>query len=126
MHCGMGRPRCCLGFQETGPFLWGKGRQSQETGGVSIPICTSIVYASGQPSTPAREGEEDEMRLRLFPAIVAGILFVTFLATPASVPAQGPATITGTLTDPSGAAVVNAQINTVTLDSSRTKTNTQS
>jgi vitamin B12 transporter len=66
------------------------------------------------------------MRLRIFPAIVAGILFGTFLATPTSVPAQGSATITGTLSDPSGAAVVGAQISTATLDSSRTKTNTQS
>lgn len=51
------------------------------------------------------------MRLRLLPAIVAGILFGLLLAVPAVTPAQTNATIIGTLTDPSGAAVAGAQVN---------------
>jgi len=66
------------------------------------------------------------MRLRLLPALVAGILFGTILAIPAFTPAQTTAAISGTLTDPSGAAVVGAQLNALTLDSSRKTTNTQS
>jgi len=66
------------------------------------------------------------MRLRLFPAIVAGILFGTFFAIPAFTAAQTDATINGTLSDPSGAAVVGARINALTLDSSRKMINTQS
>jgi vitamin B12 transporter len=66
------------------------------------------------------------MRLRLLPAIVAGILFGTFFAIPAFTPAQTTATINGTLTDPSGAAVTSAQINATALDSSKRTINTQS
>jgi outer membrane cobalamin receptor len=66
------------------------------------------------------------MRLRLLPVIVGGILFGTFLVFPALTPAQTTPTITGILSDPSGAAVVGAQINAVTLDSSRKATTTQS
>jgi vitamin B12 transporter len=66
------------------------------------------------------------MRLRFLPAIVAGIQLGTFLAIPAIAPAQSAATINGTLSDPSGAAVVGAQISAVTLDSSGKTTNTHS
>lgn len=66
------------------------------------------------------------MRLRLLPAIVAGILFGLCFTTPTTAIAQTTATINGTLTDPSGAAVVGAQINGVTLDSSRKTSNAQS
>ena len=66
------------------------------------------------------------MRLRLLPAIAAGILFATFLGIPATSSAQSTATINGTLTDPSGAAVLGAQINALSLDSSKKTTNTQS
>jgi vitamin B12 transporter len=126
MPCGMGRPRYRLEFLETGPIVWGEGRQSQETGGVSILICTPNAYLSGQPSTPAREGEEEKMRLRLLPAVLAEILFGIFLAIPAVTSAQAVATINGILSDPSGAAVAGAQINAVTLDTSRKTTKTQS
>jgi len=66
------------------------------------------------------------MRLRLLPAMVAGILFGSFLAIPAYTPAQTTATINGALTDPSSGAVAGAQINTLSLDSSRKPTYTQS
>ena len=66
------------------------------------------------------------MRLRLLPAIVAGVLFGTFFVIPAIASAQGIATVNGTLTDPSGAAVMGAQINALSLDSSRKTTHTQS
>jgi hypothetical protein len=56
----MGRPRCCLEFVGTGLDCLGQGRQSQETGGVSILMCTLTAYSLGQPSTPAREGEEEK------------------------------------------------------------------
>src|ERR1700731_3471209 len=97
MQCGMGRPRCCLEFQEMGSIVRGKGRQSQETGGVSILMCTLNAYLSGQPSTPAREGEEEKMRLRLLLAVLAEILFGIFLAIPAVTSAQAIATVNGTL-----------------------------
>jgi vitamin B12 transporter len=66
------------------------------------------------------------MRLRLLPAVVAGILFGTILAMPASTPAQTTATINGTLADPSGAAVAAARISALTLDSNGKPINTQS
>src|SRR5882762_7338527 len=114
----MGRPRCHPDFTGTDLDFSRQGRQSQETGGVSILIRTHTAYSLGQPSTPAREGEEDKMRLRLLPGIVTGVLFGTFLAIPSIAPAQSTATINGTLTDPSGAAVVGAQIKALSLDSS--------
>jgi len=56
------------------------------------------------------------MRPRLLPAIVAGILFSTLFAktafaAPAANLAENTATFKGSLTDPSGAVVVGAQIN---------------
>jgi outer membrane cobalamin receptor len=59
------------------------------------------------------------MRLRILPAIVAGILFGLLLAVPAVTSGQTNATINGTLTDPSSAAVAGAQIVTLSLDSKR-------
>jgi len=66
------------------------------------------------------------MRLGLLSAFVAGILSGMLLALPAFTAAQAIATINGTLTDPSGAAVVGARINALLLDSSRKITSTQS
>jgi len=66
------------------------------------------------------------MRLGLLSAFVAGILSGMLLALPAFTAAQTIATINGTLTDPSGAAVVGARINALLLDSSRKITSTQS
>jgi vitamin B12 transporter len=66
------------------------------------------------------------MRLRLLPGVVAGILIGTILAIPAITPAQTTATINGTLTDPSGAAVAAARISALTLDSNGKTSNTQS
>jgi vitamin B12 transporter len=50
------------------------------------------------------------MRPRPLPAIVAGILFVLLFAIPATTQAQSTATINGTLTDPSGAAIAGARV----------------
>jgi len=50
------------------------------------------------------------MRLPHAPALAAGILFVTFLTCPAIAHAQTTATITGTVTDPSDAAVPEASV----------------
>ncbi|MGH9714505.1 MAG: TonB-dependent receptor [Candidatus Acidiferrales bacterium] len=59
------------------------------------------------------------MRLRLPPAIVAGIMFGSLLTAPAITSAQTNATINGALTDPSGAAVAGAQINAISHDSTK-------
>src|SRR5579864_8937303 len=80
---------------------------SQETGGVSACYARK-PGAAGQPSAPAREGEEDTMRLHGLLARVAGIFFAFFCVTPSQ--AQTTATIAGTLTDPSGAAISSAEI----------------
>lgn len=66
------------------------------------------------------------MRLRLLPAFAAGILLGMFLAVPVLTPAQTTPAINGTLTDPSGATVLGAQINAFLLDSSRKTITTQS
>jgi vitamin B12 transporter len=50
------------------------------------------------------------MRLRRIPAIAARFLFATLFAIPATLRAQSNATINGTLTDPSGAAIVGAHV----------------
>jgi vitamin B12 transporter len=50
------------------------------------------------------------MRLRGIPAIAAGFLFVTLFVVPATAQAQKTATINGTLTDPSGAAIAGAHV----------------
>jgi vitamin B12 transporter len=50
------------------------------------------------------------MRLRCIPAVVAGFLFATLLAIPATAQAQSTVTINGMLTDPSGAAIAGAHV----------------
>src|SRR5208282_6088727 len=89
---------------------------SQETGGVSTRMRAPLARVSGQPSTPAREGEEDEMRLRISTAVFFFLLFsaiVPFL--PCATCAQTPAaphgaTIKGTVYDPDGRAVPRAEV----------------
>ena len=50
------------------------------------------------------------MRLRRIPGLAAGFLLVLLFAIPAVTQAQSTATINGTLTDPSGAAIVGAHV----------------
>src|SRR5215470_6586043 len=87
--------------------MTGKTPPSQETDGVS-PCCARQIRASGQPSAPAREGEEDTMRLDRLPAVLAGVLFAFLHVVVAQ--AQTSSTVTGTLTDPSGAALSGAEV----------------
>jgi vitamin B12 transporter len=57
------------------------------------------------------------MRLRFLPAILTGILLGLFTMFPTPAQTQTTATITGTLTDPSGAAIAGAKIAGESLDS---------
>lgn len=66
------------------------------------------------------------MRLRRIAILLAAGVLSVFLALPASIQAQSNATIEGTLTDPSGAAVAGALISAQPLDSSVSSTETRS
>lgn len=66
------------------------------------------------------------MRLRKIAILLAAVVLSVFLALPASIQAQSNATIEGTLTDPSGAAVAGALISAQPLDSSVSSTETRS
>jgi len=105
----MGRPRCCFASRRA---IAGKRiiRRSQETGGVSIQTGMRNAFLSGQPSTPAREGEEETMRLHglLFLFLIFG--FAPFFLSAQTNPKQATATLSGTLTDPSGAVVAGARV----------------
>jgi vitamin B12 transporter len=74
-----------------------------ESGAIVSPVRDNL-------QTPAREGEEATMRLRFLLFAVAA--FLSF-----SVHAQSTATLTGTLTDPSGGAFAAAQISAKPLPS---------
>src|ERR1700689_5305446 len=86
---------------------------SQETGGVASLLRMPLACASGQPSTPAREGEEESMRLcRLsacvFPMFAAFLLQIVFAPSAAAqkqnaqqqAVTKNSATLAGTITDP--------------------------
>src|SRR5580698_8754860 len=93
---------------------------SQETGGASSLLRMPLACVSGQPSTPAREGEEESMRLCRISAFAFLILAVLLLQTsvfPSAAAAQtrtseeqNNATLAGTITDPSAAAIPDAVI----------------
>src|ERR1700722_17949349 len=91
---------------------------SQETGGASSLLRMPMACVMGQPSTPAREGEEESMRLcRIFALPVLVVLLLQTLLFPLATaaqtrtsPEQNNATLAGTISDPSAAAVPDAVI----------------
>src|SRR5208282_1625626 len=101
------------------PSFRGAGQSAEPGDRRSLnPDAPAIARASGQPSTPAREGEEDKMRLPRFAYFVLGGLFGVLFGHSAVTHAQTTATIHGSLTDPSGASVQGASISAQPLDSS--------
>src|SRR6516164_9860664 len=106
----MGRPRCSL--DRIGESAKPGDRRSLDPSALAL----SHVHR-GQPSTPARGGEEDEMKLRFCRLLFLAIPLFSSISTPAQEPGPaGGASIHGTVTDPSGAAIGGAIVTAAPLD----------